>query len=211
MRSWTFEISCRNDDISNKDIIIKREIKMRVPTYIKEENYNTIHIDDTFTSISICNNLESGDTNELYEIYFFGSLFEEHMICGMYDEKNEISNPCMIVAKCIHTGKEILLYDGAKYGYNPMFCDEINLEDIKKRSLSKLEIPNSKIEIDFAYNIDFDEEKEDFEFDEDDFTETINGEKISFEEVKRNGFDYIKITAIDELDTKRVICELELA
>ena len=73
---------------------------MRVPTYIKEENYNIINIDDTFTSISICNNLESRDTNELYEIYFYGSLFEEHMICGMYDEKNEISNPCMIVAKC---------------------------------------------------------------------------------------------------------------
>ena len=184
---------------------------MRVPTYIEEENYNITNIDDTFTSIGICNNLGSGDTNELYEIYFFGSLFEEYMICGMYDEKNEISNPCMIVAKCIHTGKEILLYDEAKYGYNPMFCDEINLEDIKKRPLSKLEIPNSKIEIDFAYNIDFDEEKEDFEFNEGDFTETINGEKISFEEVKRNGFDYIKITAIDELDTKRVICELELA
>jgi hypothetical protein len=35
--------------------------------------------------------------------------------------------------------------------------------------------------------------------------------RISFDEVKRNGFDCIKITAIDELDTKRVICELELA
>ena len=92
-----------------------------------------------------------------------------------------------------------------------MFCDVIHLEDIKKRSLSKLELPNSNIEIDFVYNIDFDEEKEDFEFDEGDFTETINGEKISFEEVKRNGFDYIKITAIDELNTKRVICDLELA
>lgn len=184
---------------------------MRVPTYIKEENYNIINIDDTFTNISICNKLESGDINELYEVYFYSSLLEEHMICGVYDEENVISNPCMIVAKCIHTGKEILLYDVAKYGYNPMFCDEINLEYIKNRPLSKLEIPNSKIEIDFAYNIDFDEEKEDFEFDEEDFTETINGEKISFEEVKKNCFDYIKITAIDELETKRVICELELA
>ena len=202
MRLWVSETFCRNADLFNNDIIIKRGNKMRVPTYIEEENYNIINIDDTFTSISICNNLESGDTNELYEIYFYGSLFEEHMICGMYDEKNEITDPCMIVAKCIHTGKEILLYDEAKYGYNPMFCDEINLEDIKKRRLSKLEIPNSKIEIDFTYSIDFDE---------DDFTETINGEKISFEEVNRNGFDYIKITAIDELDTKRVICELELA
>ena len=99
MRLWVSETFCRNADVFNNDIIIKRGNKMRVPTYIKEENYNIINIDDTFTSISICNNLESGDTNELYEIYFYGSLFEEYMICGMYDEKNEISNPCMIVAK----------------------------------------------------------------------------------------------------------------
>lgn len=184
---------------------------MRIPTYIKEENYNIVKIDDTYTSIRISNKLENGQNNELYEIYFYGSLFEEHMICGVYDEENGINNPCLIVARCIYTGKEILLYDEAKYGYNPIFCDEINLEDVKNRSLSKLEIPNSKIEIDFAYNIDFDEEKEDFEFDEENFTETINGEKISFEEVKMNCFDYIKITAIDGQSTKRVICELELA
>ena len=42
--------------------------------------------------------------------------------------------------------------------------DIIIKRDIKKRSLSKLEIPNSNIEIDFAYNIDFEEEKEDFEY-----------------------------------------------
>ena len=77
--------------VENADCKIKREIKVRVPTYIEKENYNIIHIDDTFTSISICNNFESGDTNELYEIYFFGSLFEEHMICGMYDEKMRLA------------------------------------------------------------------------------------------------------------------------
>ena len=37
--------------------------------------------------------------------------------------------------------------------------DIIIKRDIKKRPLSKLEIPNSNIEIDFAYSIDFDEEK----------------------------------------------------
>ncbi|WP_218925380.1 MULTISPECIES: hypothetical protein [unclassified Gemella] len=117
----------------------------------------------------------------------------------------------MIVARCINSGREILLYYQAKYGYNSIFCDEFNLDDIKTRSLSKLEIQNSKIEIDFIYNIDFEEEKEDFNFDEEDFTTTINGEKISFEEVIKNGFDSIKITAIDEHGTKRIICELELA
>lgn len=152
-----------------------------------------------------------GDINELYEIYFYGSLLEEHMICDLYEEEHDISKPCLIVAKCIQTGKEILLYDKAKYGYNPIFCDEIDLENIKNRSLSQLEIPNSKITIDFVYNIDFDEEKEDFALDEDGFTETINGEKISLEDVKKNAFDYIKITAIDEEGIKRVICEFELA
>ena len=70
MRSWLFETFCRNDDVFNNDIIIKRANKVRVPTYIEEENYNIINIDDTFTSISICNNLEGGDTNELYEVHF---------------------------------------------------------------------------------------------------------------------------------------------
>ena len=41
--------------------------------------------------------------------------------------------------------------------------DIIIKREIKKRLLSKLEISNSKVEIDFAYSIDFDEEKEDFE------------------------------------------------
>ena len=75
MRLWVSETFCRNDDVFNNDIIIKRANKVRVPTYIKEENYNIIDIDDTFTSISICNNLESGDTNGLYEIYFFRFTF----------------------------------------------------------------------------------------------------------------------------------------
>ena len=61
--------------VENADCKIKRANKVRVPTYIKEENYNIKHIDDTFTSISICNNLEIGDTNELYEIHFFWFTF----------------------------------------------------------------------------------------------------------------------------------------
>ena len=56
--------------VENANCKIKRENKMRVPTYIKEENYNIINIDDTFTSISICNNLESGDTNDCMKFTF---------------------------------------------------------------------------------------------------------------------------------------------
>lgn len=184
---------------------------MRVPTYLNKENYEVLSIDDTFTTISIFNELENGYTNKNYEIYFYGELVFDNIITGIYDEEKNSEKPCIIVAKCIKTGKEVLLFDQAKYGYNSMFCDEFDFENVKNRQLKKLDIPISKIIVDFAYNIDFDEEKEDFEFDEDDFTETINGEKISFDVVKNDGFDYIKITAIDEVGIKRIICELELA
>ena len=41
--------------------------------------------------------------------------------------------------------------------------------------------------------------------------ETINGEEISFEAVKKDGFDYIKISAIDEDEIIREVLNLELA
>lgn len=116
---------------------------MRIPTYLNEENYNILNLDELFTSISICNKLENGDINELYEVYFYGSVLTDNMIGSIYDEANQIKKPCKIVAKCIHTGKDILLYDEAKYGYNPIFCDKINLEAIKKSP--SFQIRNSKL------------------------------------------------------------------
>ena len=133
------------------------------------------------------------------------------IITEIFDEKTSTIKPCKVVAKCIQTGKEILLYDQLKYGYNSFFCDKFDLETIDNRPLVKLDIPNSKIEIDLGYSIDYDEEKEDFEFDDNDYLETINEEEISFEDVKKDGFDYIKISAIDEDENIREILNLELA
>ena len=47
--------------------------------------------------------------------------------------------------------------------------------------------------------------------DENDRLETINGRIISWEDIKKNAFDYIRISAIDDKETVREICELELA
>ncbi len=198
-----------------KNLVVENK-EMKLPTYLEKENAKFLELEkglskDKFSKIRIFNTLENKEINELYEIYFYGLVVSDHLICGIFDEKTSKTKPCLIVAKCIQTGNEILLYDQAKYGYNSVFCDEFHSEDTKNRPLVKLEIPHSKIEIDFGYNIDFEEEKEDFDFDEENSIETINSEKISFEEVKKNCFDYIKITAIDEAGNKRVICELELA
>lgn len=184
---------------------------MRIPTYLNEENYILLKHDEVFSTVRVCNPLENDSINEAYEIYFYGTRLANTLICGHYDPKTDTKKPCLLIARCRHTGKEILLYDEASYGYNSIFCDSYPLEDIINRPLLKLAIPPAQIELTFAYNIDFDEEKEDFDFDENDFTESINGQKISFEEVKKNCFDYIKITALDEKNNKTIICELELA
>lgn len=205
----------RSTEKDMKNVVIdNKEIKL--PTYLGKENSKSLELEkvllqDKFSKIHIFNILESGDINELYEIYFYGLVVSNNMICGIFDKETSTIKPCLIVAKCIQTGKEILLYDQAKYGYNSVFCDVFHSEDIKNRPLTKLEIPNSKIELDFGYNIDFEKEKEDFDFDEENMIKTTNGEKISFEDIKKNCFDYIKITAIDETGNNRIICELELA
>lgn len=64
--------------------------------------------------------------------------------------------------------------------------------------------------IDFGYGIDVEAEKEDYELDEKNCVETINGEIITWEELKRNGFDFISIKMIDDKGSKE-ICDLELA
>lgn len=183
---------------------------MRVPTYLQKENYQIIEEDD-FLTVTIMNKEENGKHNDFFDIYYFGELFLDTMICSIFDDKTCETMPCKIIAKCVKTGKEILLFDEAKYGYNSLFCDEFDMDTVSKRDLSKLDIPTSKIKIEFGYSIDFEGEKEDFELDENDCLKTINGEFMSWEDVKKNAFDFIRIWAIDDKETVREICELELA
>lgn len=184
---------------------------MKIPTYFKKENYKFVEYQENFSAFTIVSELENQSYNELFEIYYFGELVSDTVIRGIFDEETGTEKPCIIMAKCVKTGKEILLFDQAKYGYNSLFCDEFDKDFVQNCPLTKLEIPNSKIRIDIAYNIDFDEEKEDYELDENNCLESINGEVISWEEVKQNGFDYIKILATDENGKENIICELELA
>lgn len=185
---------------------------MRVPTYLNEENTRILEQGNGFVSIAIVDSIAEDElTGDLFEIFYCGTLFEELLICSVYDEEGRAAIPCKIVAKSVRTGKEILLFDAAKHGYNALFCDEFEEDKIANRSLIKLEIPPSKLRIEFAYGIDYESEKEDFEPDRNGFLETMNGELISWEDVKKNGFDSIQMAAIDEKGVVREFCQLELA
>ena len=177
----------------------------KVPTYLSENACNVKSGD--YLSIDI----QSKNGNSLFEVYYYGDLFEvkrKKLPC-IVDNKTGI--PCKIVAKDTETGEEILLFDGYRHGYNAMFCDEFDPEEVEKRTLVKYNIAPCKIHIDFGYSIDYEEEKEDYEVDEADRVTLINGETISWEEVKRNGFDYISIICETENGEKAEIVSLELA
>ena len=176
----------------------------KVPTYLSENACNIKSGD--YLSVDI----QSKNGNTLFEVYYYGDLFEvkrKKLPC-IVDNKTGI--PCKIVAKDTETGEEILLFDGYRHGYNAMFCEEFDPEEVEKRTLVKYNIAPCKIHIDFGYSIDYEEEKEDYEVEEDRVT-LINGETISWEEVKRNGFDYISIVCETENGEKAEIVSLELA
>ena len=180
----------------------------KAPTYLADNIYNVK--DSDYLSVDI----QSKKGNTLFEVYYYGDLFEakgekQPFIVNYYTDEVEI--PCKIVAKDTETGEEILLFDGYRHGYNAMFCEEFDPAEVEKRTLVKYDIAPCKIHIDFGYSIDYEEEKEDYEIDEDDRVTLINGENISWEEVKRNGFDYISIVCETENGEKAEIVSLELA
>ena len=177
----------------------------KVPTYLSKNACNVKSGD--YLSVDI----QSKNGNSLFEVYYYGDLFEVKGEKLPFIVDNEAEIPCKIVAKDIETGEEILLFDGYQHGYNAMFCDEFDLEEVEKRVLVKYNIAPSRIHIDFGYSIDYEEEKEDYEIDEDDMVTLINGESLSWEDVKRNGFDYISIICETKEGEKVEIAALELA
>ena len=177
----------------------------KVPTYLADNIYNVR--DSDYLSVDI----QSKNGNSLFEVYYYGDLFEVKGEKLPFIVDNEAGIPCKIVAKDIETGEEILLFDGYRHGYNAMFCEEFDLAEVEKRTLVKYDIAPCKIHIDFGYSIDYEEEKEDYEVDEEDRVTLINGENIPWEEVKRNGFDYISIVCETENGEKAEIVSLELA
>ena len=176
----------------------------KVPTYLSKNACNVKSGD--YLSVDI----QSKNGNSLFEVYYYGDLFEVKGKKLPFIVDNEAEIPCKIVAKDTETGEEILLFDGYRHGYNAMFCDEFDPEEVEKRTLVKYDIAPCKIHIDFGYSIDYEEEKEDYEVEEDRVT-LINGENIPWEEVKRNGFDYISIVCETENGEKAEIVSLELA
>lgn len=112
-------------------------MKEKIPTYLAKYAFNVSRGDYLNMQIRSC----AG--GEYFEIYYFGELFRSEnlpndYIADFYDEGELV--PCKLVARCIKTGEEILLFDGAEHGYNAMFCDEYGAEKVTRRELVKFNL-----------------------------------------------------------------------
>ena len=65
--------------------------------------------------------------------------------------------------------------------------------------------------LELGYNIDYEDEKESFEVDEADAVELVNGERMPWEQVKRDGIDYIALYYVNEKGQQVQILDAELA
>ena len=65
--------------------------------------------------------------------------------------------------------------------------------------------------LELGYNIDYEDEKESFEVDEADTVELVNGERMPWEQVKRDGIDYIALYYVNDKGKQLQILDAELA
>lgn len=177
---------------------------MAVPSYLN--GFVKDYTEKDFSEMTIC----SSSGNDTFEVWYYGNLFNVKGEPQPYIVDTDDA-PVKIIAKDSITGEEILIFDGFRYGYNGMFCDEFDKEAIENRTLQRYEIPASKLILELGYGIDYDDEKEDYEFDSHGKVVLINGSKMTWEDVKQNGFDYMGLYFVDKNGKKVGLVSLELA
>jgi hypothetical protein len=165
----------------------KRTDEIKIPTYLKGFVKNPKK--ERLTRMSLC----SSTGNELLEIWYYGDLLQVKGAKYPFIVDTDAA-PGMVVAKDTSTGEEILIFDGTKHGYDNMFCDTYSAAQIENRPLKRYDIPASKLILELGYSIDYEDEKEEYDFDDDGNVVLIDGTKMTWEDVKQNGFDYIALS-----------------
>lgn len=157
-------------------------------------------------TVTLC----SSAGNDLLEVWYYGELFsvkgepQPYIVDG--DEA-----PGLVVARDPESGETFVIFDNGRHGYNNLFCDEHDPSELENRPLKRYEIPASKLVLELGYSIDYEDEKDVFDPDETDTVELINGERMPWEQVKRDGIDYIAFFYVTVEGREVQILEAELA
>lgn len=146
--------------------------------------------------------LASSTGNTDLEIYYYGETFP----VGKTPYISDAEYPCLIVASDPVTDEKFIVFDGARHGYDAMFCNE-PIGDVK-RELRAYEYAKGKIEVTFGYAIDYEDEKNDYTFNGNNEVELTDGSYLDWDKAKSIGFDWITMKFADK---KKVFVDLELA
>lgn len=158
------------------------------------------------TTVTLC----STSGNEWLEVWYYGDLLTINGEPQLYIVPSYFA-PELVAARDLESGEEFVVFDGGRHGYDNMFCDEHDLDELERRTLKRYEIPASKLILELGYSIDYEDEKEDFQVNEDGMVALINGERMPWEQVKRDGIDYIALYYVNEEGKQVQILDNELA
>ena len=142
--------------------------------------------------------------NELLEVWYYGDLLTVKGEPQSYIIDSDEA-PGLVTARDPESGEEFVIFDDGRHGYGNMFCDEHDPSELEHRPLKRYEIPASKLVLELGYS------KETFEPDEADTVELINGERMPWEQAKRDGIDYIALYYVNEKGKPVQILDAELA
>lgn len=158
------------------------------------------------STVTLC----STTGNDQLEVWYYGDLLTVKGEPQPYIMNGD-EVPGLVVARDPENSEEFVIFDAGRHGYDNMFCDEIDQEALKNRPLQRCEIPASKLVLELGYSIDYDDEKEIFEVDEADTVELIDGGRMPWEQVKRDGIDYIALYYVNVKGKQVQILDAELA
>ena len=203
---WTVSLDMepwnRTHGVSSKEVTSSPS--PRYPTWL------TGHVKEwaqkRLPTVTLC----STTGNELLEVWYYGDLLTLNEEPQLYIVPSYFA-PELVTARDPESGEEFVIFDGGRHGYDNMFCEEHDPSELEHRPLKRYEIPASKLVLELGYSIDYEDEKEDFEPDENDTVELISGGRMPWEQIKRDGIDYIALYYVDEQGKQVQILDAELA
>lgn len=132
----------------------------------------------------------SKNSNTFFEIKYYGNIYDDHLITS----NNDL--PQKVVLIDINTKEEILLFDGAKHGYDSVFWFE-HPEKVNEREINNTYNLKGDTEFEIVVKVGYNPHfKEEFDEDlnADGFIENQRGEKLGAEAFL-DGFDTIDVFA----------------
>ena len=154
--------------------------------------------------------LQSPSGGDKFRVKYYGDLFKD--LSGLLVGTDFA--PLLVIAVDVETGKEILLFDGCRHGYNAMFCDTYTDDQRNNRITEKFyrdERNNEVFEITLSAYYQMSEDEFWDIVDKNGNVELLDGTVVKYDVAWRNCYDFFQVCVINEANETIEIVSEELA